>query len=73
MISDEFDTWRAVYSQLVGADSKSGVSFALKNAPEAQDSCKVRKKNNCRNEVRKRPMAGVTLRDLDPGETVYGF
>ena len=72
MISDEFDTWPVVYSQFVGADSKSGISIALNNVPEAQDSCKVRK-NNGRNGLRKRPMAGVTLRDLDPGATVYGF
>ena len=72
MTSDDFDTWRIVYSQLVGADSKSGISFALNNVPEAQDRCKVRK-NNGRNELRKRPMAGMTLRDLDPWATVYGF
>ena len=73
MTSDDFDTLRVMYSRFVGADSKSGIIFVLRNALEAQDSCKVRKKNNGRNEVRKRPMAGVTLRDLDPGETVYGF
>ena len=44
MISDEFDTWRVVYRQFVGADSKSDISVALNNVPEAQDSCKVRKK-----------------------------
>ena len=46
MTPDDFDAyfdWRVVYSQLVGADSKSGISFALNNVPEAQDSCKVRK------------------------------
>ena len=48
------------------------ISFDLNNVPEAQDSYKVRK-NNGRNGLRKRPMAGVTLRDLDPGATVYGF
>ena len=72
MTSDDSDTWRVVYSQLVGAESKSGINFALNNVPEAQDSCKVRKYNG-RNGLRKRPMAGVTLRDLDPGATVYGF
>ena len=51
MTSDDFDTWRVVYSQFVGADSKSGISFALNNVPEAQDSCKVRK-NNGRNGLR---------------------
>ena len=72
MTSDDFDTWRVVYSQFVGADSKYGISFALNNVPEAQNSCKVTK-NNGRNELRKRPTAGVTLRDLDSGATVYGF
>ena len=72
MTSDEFDTWRVVNSQFVGADSKSGIRFVLNNVPEAQDSCKVRQ-NKCRNGLHKRPMAGVTLRDLDPGTTVYGF
>ena len=33
---------RVIFSQLVGADSKSGISFALNNDPEAQDSCKAR-------------------------------
>ena len=72
LTSDDFDTWRVVYGQFVGADSESGISFALNNDPEAQDSCKVRQ-NNGPNGLRKRPMAGVTLRDLDPGATVYGF
>ena len=71
MTSDDFDTWRVVYSRFVGADPKSGISFALNNVPEAQESCKVRQ-NNGRNGLRKRPMAGVTLRDLDTGTTVYG-
>ena len=30
-------------------------------------------KNNGRNGLRKRPMAPVTFRDLDPRATVYGF
>ena len=67
MTSDDFDTWRVVYSQFVVADSQSGISFVLNNVSEAQDSCKVRK-NNGRNGLRKRPMASVTLHDLDPGE-----
>ena len=54
----------------VGADSKYGIIFALNNVPEAQDSCKIRK-NNGRNGLRKRPMAGVSLGDLDSGATVY--
>ena len=74
MTSHDFDTWRVVYSQFVGADSESGISFALNNvASEAQDSCKFRRKKNGRNGLRKRPMAGMALRDLDPGATVYGF
>ena len=72
MTSDDFDTWRVVYGQFVGADSKYGIIFALNNASEAQDSCKVRR-NDGRNGLRKRPMAGVNLCDLDPGATVYGF
>ena len=70
MTSDDLDTWRVLYSQLAGAESESVISFALNNVSEVQDSCKVRK-NNGRNGLRKRPMAGVTLRDLDPGATVY--
>ena len=66
------DTLRVVFSQFVGVDSKSGISFVLNNVPEAQGSCKFRK-NNGRNGLQKRSMAGVTLRDLDPGATVYGF
>ena len=42
MTFDDLDTWRVTYSQFVGADSKSGISFALKNDPEAQGSCKLR-------------------------------
>ena len=72
MTSDDFDKWRVVYSQFVDVDSKFGISFVLNDVPEAQDTCKVRK-NNGRNGLRKRPMAGVTLRDLDPGATVYGL
>ena len=37
MTFDDLDTWRVVYSQLVGADSKSGISFALNNDPDAWD------------------------------------
>ena len=43
MTSDDFDTWRVVHSPFVGSDSKSDISFALNNVPEAQDSCKARK------------------------------
>ena len=70
--SDDFNTWRVVYGQFVGADSKYDIIFALNNVPKAQDSFEVRK-NNGRNVLRKRLMAGVTLRDLDPGATVYSF
>ena len=72
MTLDDLDTWGVAYSQFVGVDSKYGIGFALNNVPEAQDSYKVRK-NNGRNKLRKRPMAGVTLRDLGPGTTLYGF
>ena len=72
MTSGDLDTWRVICSQFVGADSESDIGFALNNVPEAQNSCKVRQ-NNGRNGLQKRPMAGVTLRDLDPGATVYGF
>ena len=41
MTLDDFETWRVVYSQLVGAGSKYGSGFALNNVTEAQDSCKV--------------------------------
>ena len=42
MTFDDLDTLRVMYSQIVGADSKYGISFALNNVPEDQDSCKVR-------------------------------
>ena len=71
MTSDDLYTWRVFDGQFAGVDSESGISFPLNNVPEAQDSRKV--KNNGRNGLRKRPMARVTLRDLDTGATVYGF
>ena len=70
MTSDDLYTSRVLYGQFVGADSESDTSFALNNVPDAQDSCKVRK-NNGRNGLRKRPMAGVSLGDLDSRATVY--
>ena len=42
MTFGDLDTWRVIFSQFVDADSKSGISFALKNVLEAQDSCKVK-------------------------------
>ena len=42
MTFNDLDTWRVMYSQFVGTDSKFGITFALNNVPEAQDSCKVR-------------------------------
>ena len=48
MTFDDLDTWRVTYGQFVGADSKSGISLALNNDPEAlqltttEDSCKLR-------------------------------
>ena len=67
MTSDDFETWRVVYSQFVGAESKSGISFALNNVSEAEESCEVRQ-NHCQNGLGKRPMAGVTLSDLTLGQ-----
>ena len=72
MTFDEIDTWRFIYCQFVGADSKYGISFALNNVLEAQDSYKVRF-GMTGTKQRKRPLACVTLRDLDPRATVYGF
>ena len=43
MTSDDFDTWWVVYSQFVGADFKSGISFALNNVPEATLAVKLEK------------------------------
>ena len=40
MTSDDLDKWLVLLSQFVGADFESGISFALNNVPEAQDSCK---------------------------------
>ena len=42
MTLDDIDTWQSIYSQFVGADSKSYISFALNNNIEAQDRSKVR-------------------------------
>ena len=41
MTFDDFHT-PVGHSQFVGADSKSGITFAPSNDPEAQDSCNVR-------------------------------
>ena len=41
MTLDDIDTWWVIYSQFVGTDYKSGISFALSNDPEAH-SCKDR-------------------------------
>ena len=38
----DLDTWHAIYSQFVGADSKSAISFSVNNDSEAHHSCKVR-------------------------------
>ena len=40
MTFDDIDTWWVTYSQLVGAGSKSSISYALNNDPEAQESYK---------------------------------
>ena len=42
MTFDDVDTWWVICSQFVGADSRYGISFALNNDPDAQDSCEVR-------------------------------
>ena len=42
MALDDLDTWRVMHTQFVGADYKYGISFALNNDHEAQDSCKFR-------------------------------
>ena len=42
MTFDDFDTWEVICSRFVGSDWKSGISFALNNDPEAQDSSKTR-------------------------------
>ena len=41
MTLDDLDIWLVIHSQFVGTDSKSGISFVLNNALEAQNSCKV--------------------------------
>ena len=69
MTSDDFDTWRVLYSQFVGADFKSGISFVLNNVPDAQDSCKARKKSRSKWDTE----TAHGRRDLDPGATVYGL
>ena len=43
MTSDDFDTWRFVYSQFVGADSKYGISYALNNVPGLRIAVKLEK------------------------------
>ena len=40
MTLDGLDRRRVFNSQFVGADSKSGIRFALNDVLEAQDSCK---------------------------------
>ena len=72
MTLDDLEIWRVIHSQFVSADSKSGISFALKMSLRLRIAAKL-EKNNGRNGQRKQPMARVTLSDLDPGATVYGF
>ena len=43
MTSDDFDTWRIVHGQFVGADSKSGISFALKTSLRLMIAVKLEK------------------------------
>ena len=42
MTFDDLDTWRVIYNQFVGVDSKSGISAALNNNSYTQDSCQIR-------------------------------
>ena len=72
MTWNDLDTWWVIYSKFVCVDSKHGIHFALNNDSEAQDTPKVRFGMTKNNKQRKRPLACVTLRDLDPGTTVYG-
>ena len=44
MTTEDFDTWRVLYSHFVGAYSKSGISFAPNKVPVSQNSCRGRKK-----------------------------
>ena len=39
---DNLDTWQVIRSEIVGADSKSDIRFALNNDLKAHDSCEVR-------------------------------
>ena len=42
MTFDDLGTCKVTYSKFIDTDSKSEISFALNNDPEAQDACKVR-------------------------------
>ena len=42
MTFDDLDSWWVIFSRFVGANSKYGISCALNNDTEAQDSYKVR-------------------------------
>ena len=57
MTLDDLDILGVLYSRFIGTDSLSGISFALNNDPEAQDSCKVRIITATgNNEPRRRPI-----------------
>ena len=56
-------------SRFVGADSKSGISFALDNDPKAQGSCKLRLITA---EATVTDHGTRDLADLDLTATVYG-
>ena len=43
MTSDDCDTWRVIYSQFVGADSKSGIIFALTTSLRLRIAVKLEK------------------------------
>ena len=68
MTSEDFDTWLVVYSQFVGADSKSGISVALSNAHETQDSCKINIITAEMSHGNGSWHARLTLHDIDPGQ-----
>ena len=71
MTLDDFDTWRVMYSKFVYAYYKYDIYFALINYPEALDSQEVRVAMT-ENEQWKRPLAHVTLGNLEPGASASG-
>ena len=66
----ELDTRMVINSVFIGAYFESDIHFALNNDPDAQDSTKLELLRQKRDT--KRPLACVTLRDLDSRATIYG-